>query len=289
MVAKEALAEEFARAREDFNQRVAELGLGDVRKYYWYHTVALPHGLITPGLYDFRHSLPAFGFPDDMRGSRVLDIGSATGFFAFEFEKRGARVISVELPSLAALDRFPGQTLNQVTAKIEAMIFGESPESASNRESRCTAEELYFYLLEGPFRFCLRLLESQVERCYASVYELSPSKLGIARFDLVFMGDLLLHTLNPLGALAAVAPLCDGVLVFSQVIPESPAGQPAMLYVGGEDPVKDDVSWWLPNKPCLVQLLKKLGFRKVVEVGRHSGVLRPHGHTYERSILHAGK
>jgi len=37
-------------------------------------------------VYDFRQSLPCFQFPEDMRGMRVLDVGSATGFFAFEFE-----------------------------------------------------------------------------------------------------------------------------------------------------------------------------------------------------------
>ncbi len=288
-MAQEALLEDFRRAVEEFNRRVAELGLGDVRDYYWYHTVELPHGLVTPGLYDFRDSLPAFRFPEDMRGMTALDIGSATGFFAFEFEKRGARVISVELPSLSALDRFPGQTLNQVVAKIEAMIFGESPASVANRERRCTAEELYFYLLEGPFQFCRQLLESQVERCYASVYDLSAAKLGVSGFDLVFLGDVLLHTINPLQALAAVARLCSGVLVLSQVIPDDADGRPAMLYIGGDDPIQDDVSWWLPGKACLVQLLKKLGFREVAEVGSHSGVLRPSHYAYQRSILHARK
>jgi len=43
---------------------------------------------------------PGFPFARGMRGMRVLDVGSATGLLAFEFEKRGASVVSVELPSL---------------------------------------------------------------------------------------------------------------------------------------------------------------------------------------------
>ena len=66
-----------------------------------------------------RPNWPSFEFPDDMSGMDVLDIGSATGFFAFAFEKRGARVTSVELPSLSALDRFPGQSVEQSIEKIE--------------------------------------------------------------------------------------------------------------------------------------------------------------------------
>jgi tRNA (mo5U34)-methyltransferase len=67
----------------------------------------LGDGLVTPGDFDYRPSLPLFQFPEDMRGMTVLDVGSATGFFAFEFEKRGASVILVELPSIADWD-MPG-------------------------------------------------------------------------------------------------------------------------------------------------------------------------------------
>ena len=281
------VAEQFLKSVEEFDRRAAGLGFPDIERYYWYHTVELPGGLLTPGLYDFRAALPKFGFPEDMRGLRVLDVGSATGFFAFEFEKRGARVLSVELPSLYALDRFPGQDIEQTLEKIGQMIVPKSLGDLGGYVKKYTAEQLYFYLLEGPYQFCRKLLDSRIERCYATVYDLSAAQVGAC--DLVFMGDILLHTLNPLQALAAVAPLCRGTLVLSQVVPESPDGAAFLLYVGGDSPDSDEVSWWLPNKPCLVQLLKKLGFRSVVEHGRHSGVLRPSGHVYERSILHALK
>jgi hypothetical protein len=38
-----------------------------------------------------------------------------------------------------------------------------------------------------------------------------------------------------------------------------------------------------------VQLLKKLGFRDVVEVGSNSGRMPPSGFAFERPILHALK
>jgi hypothetical protein len=62
-----------------------------------------------------------------------------------------------------------------------------------------------------------------------------------------------------------------------------------MLYVGGDSLNSDEVSWWLPNKPCLLALLKKLGFRTVRDVGTHTGVLRPSGYEYSRAILQAEK
>jgi tRNA (mo5U34)-methyltransferase len=285
---REEIAERYYRDAEDFHRRARELGFGDLARYVWYHTVELPHGLVTPGQYDFRAGLGCFPFPQDMRGMRVLDVGSATGFFAFEFERRGARVVSVELPSLYEVDRFPGQNIDEIIAKIGRMS-GPDAFGGEGAVKELTPEEIYFYLLEAPFQFCRKLLDSKVERCYSSVYNLSLSKLGNEPFDLVFMGDILLHTLHPLNALAAIAPLCRGQLIISQVMPESADGRPALLYVGGDDIGSDEVSWWWPNQACLAQLLKKLGFREVTQAGRNTGALRPSGHPYDRQILRAVK
>ncbi len=282
------VADQFMHDVEVFNRRAAQLGHADIANYYWYHTIDLPDGLVTPGLYDLRAALPSFGFPQDLRGKSVLDVGSATGFFAFEFARRGAHVVSVELPSLYALDRFPGQDIEHSIEKIGEMIVPKSLGEVRGYVRKYTPEQLYFYLLEGPFAFCRKLLNVRVERCYSTVYDLSENKLG-RTFDLVFMGDILLHTLNPLHALAAVAPLCSGTLVLSQTLPDEPGEKPAMHYVGGDSPGSDEVSWWLPNKACMVQLLKKLGFASVTEAGRNTGVLRPSGYAYDRAILHAVK
>gem|GEM_PF-3730725 len=37
---------------------------------------------------------------------------------------------------------------------------------------------MYHYLLDGPFRFCKRLLKSKVRRRYSTIYKLSLRKLG---------------------------------------------------------------------------------------------------------------
>src|SRR5258708_4233384 len=108
-----ALRREQVRRSRAFHEAALRRGYRDFEDLYWYHTVDLGDGLVTPGSYDYRDALPRFGFPEDMRGMSVLDVGSATGFFAFEFERRGADVTSVELPSLAHWDRFPGETVAQ--------------------------------------------------------------------------------------------------------------------------------------------------------------------------------
>ncbi len=97
------------------------------------------------------------------------------------------------------------------------------------------------------------------------------------------------HTLYPLRALAAIAPLCRGTLVVAQILADGPQEPPAMAYVGGGDPEEDHICWWLPNKACLVEMLTKLGFATVEQVGSHSGVLRPGDYRFNRPVFHARK
>lgn len=67
------------------------------RVQVWYHTIDLGDGIVTPGMFDHREYLDEYGLPADLSGQRVLDVGTANGFFAFEMERRGARkVVAVD-------------------------------------------------------------------------------------------------------------------------------------------------------------------------------------------------
>jgi tRNA (mo5U34)-methyltransferase len=286
-----AIVEQYAAEVASFNARMRQLGVADIDRYYWYHSIDLPLDagvrITTPGMYDYRSTVGAFHLPERMDGMSVLDVGSATGFFAFEFERRGAHVTSVELPSFEMLDRFPGQETSTQLRTIQKMIVPHFAEQLAGLVHDYSASEMHHYLVDAPFRLCARLLGSRVERRYSTIYGLSPENLGRASFDLVFLGDILVHTLHPLDALAAAARMCRGTLVVAQEMPGTGDDPPAMLYRGGENPSEDDICWWLPNEACFRQLLKKLRFTEIVAVGNNDGMLRPAGFRYVRKILHA--
>jgi tRNA (mo5U34)-methyltransferase len=71
-----------------------------VKSRPWYHIMELAPGVVTPGTYDPRRQLERMGFPQDLHGRTVLDIGTYDGFFSFEAERRGAR-------SVLAIDQHP--------------------------------------------------------------------------------------------------------------------------------------------------------------------------------------
>jgi len=246
---------EHERRRQEFLTQSPQLGLGDLSAYYWYHTVDLGQGVVTPGDYDYRRALPYYHFPEDMHGMTVLDVGSATGFFAFEFERRGAQVVSVELPSILDWD------IPEVDKKpiIDELL-------TINHVN--TIDELNRVLVHGPFDICQKALHSKVRRCYSRIYDLTPEKLGHSGFDLIFCGDVLLHLFAPLAALAVLAPLCNGTLVITQLLPAVSPDEPLMRYEGGERRGKTDSrTWWLCNFECVQQMLKRVGFAQVEHVG----------------------
>jgi len=271
-----------------FKERTQSLGIHDLDFYHWYHTVDLGDGIITPGIYDYRSAIHQFPFPQDMSGLSLLEVGSATGFFAFEAERRGAQVTSVELPSLHSLDRFPGQTQALTLRKLVHMRSGGA-DAPTDPLIALGSAQTYFYHLDGPFQFCYRRLNSKLSRVYSSIYDLDKTDIAASSFDYVLLGDVLLHLINPMQALAVAAKYARKYLIISQQLSTIPSDKPLIEYVGGSDPEKDDISWLHPNFHFFDQFCRKLGFAHVEEVGRNQGYLRPTGSPYDRPILLASR
>ena len=245
----ESAREEYDQQVKVFQQRVDALGRSELEHYYWYHTIDLRDGLITPGDYDLRGSWPAFQFPEEMQGLKVLDVGSATGYFAFEFAKRGADVVSVELPSFEEWDI--------VHSEREQLLQGLM---ASHQAS--SPEEAYYRHLDGPFQFCQERLGLNVRRCYSNIYELTAEKLGEEEFDLIFAGDILLHLFSPLKALDVLASLCRGTLVVSSDMLHRGGGTPLMRFLGQQSQKTDSRTWWKFNSSCIEAMLQRLAIRE---------------------------
>ena len=49
------------------------------------------------GWFDLRPFVADYHLPERMDGMRVLDVGTWDGFWAFEFERRGAEVVGLDI------------------------------------------------------------------------------------------------------------------------------------------------------------------------------------------------
>ncbi len=213
----------------------------EVAAAQWYHTLELPGGIVTPGMYDLRKAATIVPMPASLAGKRCLDVGTRDGFWAFEMERRGAdEVVGIDLDDPADYD-WP----------LPRRHLGE--------------EEREFLAQSGDaFGIAHRAFGSKVERRDVSVYDLPESGLG--RFDFAFVGTLLLHLRDPVGALAAVNAVLDGELVVNDVVSLSLSllrrGPAAALLTEHAGPY-----WWTPNAAGLRRYIQMAGY-EVTSSGR---------------------
>jgi len=81
----------------------------DAIKGPWHSPIDLGHGVNTGDALAqrrFARRIKLMQIPEDLTGKRVLDIGAYDGFFSFEFEKRGAEVLSVDIWTDAMWEKF---------------------------------------------------------------------------------------------------------------------------------------------------------------------------------------
>ena len=103
-------------------------------------------------------------------------------------------------------------------------------------------------------------LGSRVERRNLSVHDLDPAEVG--EFDFVFLGTLLLHLRDPIGALMAVRRVLRGQLLLNEPVRLAP-GAPAATLMG----FPGVPFWWLPNRAALVRYVQRAGY-EVEAMGR---------------------
>jgi tRNA (mo5U34)-methyltransferase len=65
--------------------------------FIWHQRFELAPGVFTPGVNDIAELLSLSRVPDDLSGTRALDIGTTNGGAAFELERRGAEVVAVDV------------------------------------------------------------------------------------------------------------------------------------------------------------------------------------------------
>jgi tRNA (mo5U34)-methyltransferase len=197
----------------------------------WYHTIDVGDGVVTPGIFDHRPYLRHYPIPERLDGMRVLDVATFDGFFAFEFERRGAaEVVAIDVETVGGLDLPP--------ATRAAM----------------RPEELALKTGTG-FQLASELRKSRVRRVICSVYDLSPERLG--KFDLVMCGSLLLHLRDPLRALQAIRSVTGGTGIFAEVYdPGLPLR--CLEYKGGTRLCV----WWSFSHDCLNALIDEAGYSR---------------------------
>jgi len=224
----------------------------DIGECYFYHTVDIPgHGVIK-GDWDLRRGLNAYLGNVDFAGRRVLEIGPASGFLTFEMEKRGARVVSVEVTDDHGWDfvPYPADRLEEV--------FGP--------------RRIIMQQLKNSYWFNHAACHSRAQVYYGNVYEL-PTALG--EFDIAVMGSVLLHCHSPLRIVEQCLKKATSLIITDMYYPE--LKEPICRFV----PTPENFlwhTWWHFSPKLFTQFLAVAGF-SAFEVSTHQQLHRGREHT----------
>jgi tRNA (mo5U34)-methyltransferase len=214
----------LARTYRRLDGPAAEL-LARARQYFWFHSIDLGNGVVTPGtkaLEVLEAEAEAIFAPLDLRGKSVLDIGAWNGYFSFEAKRRLARRV-------LATDHY------------------------------CWNPEING---RATFELARTAIKLDVEDLDVDVPDLSPDRLG--QFDVVLFLGVFYHLVDPIRALQALAALTREVAVLETHLDLRRLARPAMVFYPGAEVNKDPTNWWGPNRQCVEALLKLVGFERVV-------------------------
>lgn len=234
--------------------------LGRISEVEWYHSIDLGHFMVTPGLFDHRPLLPHYHLPENLKDMRILDVATYDGFWAFEFEKRGAaEVVAMDIGTWNEID-------------IPPRIRAEA------------SKELLDTKTGNGFNIAKDILGSKVRRKLMNVYDLSPQWMG--KFDFVFCSDLLLHLMNPMKALQNILSVVSGYAYIVDVFnPEfgDDESNAILRYAGGTD----RMVWWRFGLGSLKKMITDAGFRKVGLVNKFEFSVKNQKKMYWHAVFKA--
>ena len=221
---------------------------------FWYHSFYFDNGFQKLGDYDIGIDIEQYGFPKDMSGMSVLDIGTGSGWFASYFEQLGADVTTVDARGYSDFDvfgRYRYPDIKEEKAKPDKILDN--------------GQEIYYSPVSKGFWIMKEILGLKAEYVNAKIYDICPELFGGKTFDLVFLGSLLMHVRDPIGALMAIRSVCKDRIISNTLILDADAeeieGIPVMMMLANEQ--NDCLNWWQPTKACVMKWFKAAGFSQV--------------------------
>jgi tRNA (mo5U34)-methyltransferase len=242
---------------------------------YWWHSIDLGDGLITPGAKSatlLRTERETMDLPD-LRGKTVLDIGGWDGYFAFAAERAGAERVAVLDHYVWSLD-----LVGQQAYWSECQAAGVEPEPY---------EQTRFWqpdALPGKAGFdtAREALGSNVEAIVANFAEDDIARFG--QWDVVLFLGVLYHLQDPFDALKRLRAVTRELAVIETeaIVVTGHEDVPLWRFFPGAELNSDSSNWWAPNMAGLQAMLAAAGFVAVeVKLGPNDDAGR------YRAVVHA--
>lgn len=217
----------------------------DPSSCFFYHTMDLPSFGLQDGGWDLRGRFDDYVGGTECRGKRVLDVGTASGFLSFEAEVAGAtEVVSFDIDDARRQHLQPFANSDYV----------RDYEGWRQRQTKI------FDSWKNGYWLAHRLLGSKCKVFYGDIYDV-PAELGT--FDVVILGAVLEHLIDPLSAIFAISRLARKTIVINTDYFDNPA--PLALFKGRADRPAASFIFWTYTISLYDEYMKILGFTPVAK------------------------
>jgi tRNA (mo5U34)-methyltransferase len=221
---------------------------------WWFHTIDLGNGIVTPGTPPNEVLERPGSFPD-VRARSVLDIGTWDGKYAFRAEQAGASRV-VALDHYAWCVDFAERNRYWQACEADGLL----PDPDRDMEEFWHAESM-------PGRRCFELakevLGSKVEPVVGDFMTIDLENLGV--FDVVLYFGVLYHMREPLTALRRLRQVTGQVAAIETAAVRVPGYDDLSLlaFYPGNELSADYGNWFAPTQAALHGLCRAAGFRSV--------------------------
>ncbi len=222
-----------------------------ISERHWHHAYEIAPGVITPGgsFIDPAQTVSHYGVPDDLTGLTALDIGTFDGPYAFELERRGARVTAIDIqpPEITAFN-IAKEILGSKVEYIQGSVY-DLPDLVSNQFDIIFFPGVYYHLKYPILAF------EQI------------AKVLSASGKMHFIGE----------GLISYAERLDGSQEKSSWVREAAASEvPVCLSYPGV--YKGVSNWFVPNLACMKSWLQAAGFQLEKYDFTHAPEEKPYPH-----------
>ena len=239
------------------NDEEAELRAEVAEVPFWWHSIELAPGVVTPGIKTpehLAHEVETFRFPD-LRGKRVLDIGGWDGYFALHAESLGAAEVTVldhyvwSIDHKGLAERAPG------TEEEERRLAADVPGSRFWQPDRLPGK--------AGFDLARRARKSSVGEIVGDFMTIGLDEVG--SWDVVLFLGVLYHLQDPLGGLRRLAAMTgEMAIIESQAISVGGhAGASLWEFYPRDECGGDPTNWFAPTAAALEGALLAAGFSRV--------------------------
>jgi hypothetical protein len=206
----------------------------------FYHSMDFEDGSRVIGPWDIRGRFAQYIGNYPVTGKTLLDVGTASGFLAFEAEKSGATVTALEGFSVAEYCQL----------HFAGLLYHE------DRAAFNSGNEGWFETLKNSFWYGWHKTNSKVEMVYAPMTALPYWR---RRFDVVLAGAVLEHLSDPVSVIWSLTQLATEavIIAFTPIILEE---EMLMKTASPWDDPKNNFTWWNLSLGLYRRIFANVGF-----------------------------